>query len=93
MFGKRLHSREEPINRSGRMRALQGSLARPPPFWLSLPTAVSKQVGGRLEDAQCLTPNSGREKQRLEGVAENDDKWTRETAGRPVGGFSGASVI
>ena len=71
----------------GRMRALQGSLARPPPFWLSLPTAVSKQVGGRLEDARCLTPNAGREKQRLEGVAENGDEWTRETAGRPVGGF------
>ena len=64
------------------MRAPQGSLASPPPFWLLLPTAVSKQIGGRLEDARCLTPKAEREKQRLERVAEDGDKWTCETEGR-----------
>ena len=52
------------------------------PFWLLLPTAVSKQIGGRLEDARCLTPKAEREKQRLERVAEDGDKWTCETEGR-----------
>lgn len=78
MFGKRLHSREELINRSGKNESTAGQSFASPPFWLLLPTAVSKQI----EADRVPHSPSWERKQRLEGVAENGDKWTCETEGR-----------